>query len=161
MVLSWYSKQCNKLYHSLVRRSDLRSLIPEDLMFFRSVIGQDHVLSQDLEGFNTDWTGKYSGKSSCVLRPRNKFQISQILKYCSDQRLALVTQSGNSGLVGGSVPLFDEIILSMSRMNSILGVDQVAGIVDVEAGCILENIDSHLKQVGFMMPIGMMHLISF
>jgi FAD/FMN-containing dehydrogenase len=129
-------------------------LVPEDLNYFRSVVGQDHVLDQDLDGFNTDWTGKYTGRSKCILRPKTKFEISQILKYCSDRRIAVVTQSGNTGLVGGSVPVFDEIILSMTRMNSIIGVDDVSGIVDVEAGCILENVDTFLKEKGFMMPIG-------
>jgi FAD/FMN-containing dehydrogenase len=32
----------------------------------------------------------------------------------------VVPQGGNTGLVGGSVPVFDEIILSTSLMNSIM-----------------------------------------
>ena len=36
-------------------------------------------------------------------------------------------QGGNTGLVGGSVPVFDEIILSTERMNKILSVDPVSG----------------------------------
>lgn len=161
MVLSWLSKRTNKLYHSHVRRADLRSLVPDDVTFFRGIVGRDHVLEQDLDGFNTDWTGKYTGRSQCVLRPKTKYEISRILKYCSDQRLAVVPQSGNTGLVGGSVPVFDEVILSMTRMNSIIGVDDVSGIVDVEAGCVLENIDTYLKDKGFMMPIGMFQYIRF
>lgn len=152
MVLSWFSKRCNKLFHS--KRYDLRTLVPEDLTFLRSIVGTDHVLNQDLDGYNTDWTGKYSGHSACVVRPKTKYEISQILKYCSDRSLAIVAQGGNTGLVGGSVPVFDEIILSMTRMNSIIGLDTVSGIVDVEAGCILENVDMYLKDKGFMMPIG-------
>lgn len=38
-------------------------------------------------------------------------QISQILKYCNSRCLAVVPQGGNTGLVGGSVPVFDEVIL--------------------------------------------------
>lgn len=37
-------------------------------------------------------------------------QVSQILKYCDSRRLAVVPQGGNTGLVGGSVPVFDEVI---------------------------------------------------
>jgi len=36
-------------------------------------------------------------------------------------------QGGNTGLVGGSVPVFDEVILSMSLMNKIIAIDPVAG----------------------------------
>lgn len=38
-------------------------------------------------------------------------QISQILKYCNSRCLAVVPQGGNTGLVGGSIPVFDEVIL--------------------------------------------------
>ena len=37
-------------------------------------------------------------------------QVSQILKYCNSRCLAVVPQGGNTGLVGGSVPVFDEVI---------------------------------------------------
>lgn len=37
-------------------------------------------------------------------------QVSQILKYCNSRHLAVVPQGGNTGLVGGSVPVFDEVI---------------------------------------------------
>lgn len=36
-------------------------------------------------------------------------------------------QGGNTGLVGGSVPVYDEIILSTSLMNKILSFDNVSG----------------------------------
>ncbi len=36
-------------------------------------------------------------------------------------------QGGNTGLVGGSVPVFDEIVLSMQLLNNIISVDKVSG----------------------------------
>lgn len=42
-------------------------------------------------------------------------------------RLAVVPQGGNTGLVGGSVPVFDEIVLSLQGMNRIRGFDSVSG----------------------------------
>lgn len=43
-------------------------------------------------------------------------------------RLAVVPQGGNTGLVGGSVPVFDEVVLSLQGMNKIRGFDNVSGI---------------------------------
>lgn len=40
----------------------------------------------------------------------SSFQVSQILKYCNSRSLAVVPQGGNTGLVGGSVPVFDEVM---------------------------------------------------
>ena len=43
-------------------------------------------------------------------------------------------------MVGGSVPVHDEVILNMGRMNKIMGFDKSYGIMSAEAGCILHNL---------------------
>lgn len=48
-------------------------------------------------------------------------------RYCSERNLAVNPQGGNTGLVGGSVPVFDEIILSTVLMNRIISFDTVSG----------------------------------
>jgi len=70
--------------------------------------------------------GKYQGSSTLALRPISTDQVSQLLAYCSLRRLAVVPQSGNTGLVGGSVPVFDEIVLNMGSMNKIISFDEVS-----------------------------------
>lgn len=47
--------------------------------------------------------------------------------YCNSRNLAVNPQGGNTGLVGGSVPVYDEIILSTSLMNKILNFDSISG----------------------------------
>ncbi|RYR33945.1 hypothetical protein Ahy_A10g048634 isoform B [Arachis hypogaea] len=44
-----------------------------------------------------------------LLQPRTTDQVSAILKYCNFRCLAVVPQGGNTGLIGGSVPVFDEV----------------------------------------------------
>lgn len=36
-------------------------------------------------------------------------------------------QGGNTGMVGGSVPVFDEIILSTAQMNQVISFHSVSG----------------------------------
>ena len=86
-------------------------------------------MTENLEGYNTDWMNTVRGQSQLVLRPQNTDQVSKILSYCNENNLAVVPQGGNTGLVGGSNPVFDEIILSTSLMNKIEKVDNVSGIV--------------------------------
>jgi FAD/FMN-containing dehydrogenase len=50
-----------------------------------------------------------------------------------------VPQGGNTGLVGGSQPIFDEVILNMSNMDKILSFDESYGIITTESGVILET----------------------
>lgn len=37
------------------------------------------------------------------------------MSYCNSRRLAIVPQGGNTGLVGGSVPVFDEVTVLLLR----------------------------------------------
>ena len=48
--------------------------------------------------------------------------------YCNSRNLAVNPQGGNTGLVGGSVPVYDEIILSTALMNNILTFDSISGL---------------------------------
>jgi len=59
------------------------------------------------------------------------------VNFCNKERLAIVPQAGNTDLVGGSVPLHDEIILSVNKMNKIIDFDESIGIVRCESGVIL------------------------
>lgn len=69
--------------------------------------------------------GKYVGRSRVALKPQTTQQVSRILAHCNRRHLAVVPQGGNTGLVGGSVPLADEIVLTTSAMNQIISIDKV------------------------------------
>lgn len=88
-----------------------------------------------------------------MLRPKTNEEVSAILKYCNQEKLAVVPQGGNTGLVGGSNPIFDEVILSMSAMDRILGFDESYGIITAEAGAILQTMHDYLGDIGYTMPL--------
>jgi len=96
---------------------------------------------------------KYRGQSQLVLKPKSTSEISKIMSYCNTRKLAVVPQGGNTGLVGGSVPVFDEIILNLSSMNSIRSFDPVSGTLTCDAGCILEVVDNYLAERGHIFPL--------
>ncbi|KAI5281168.1 hypothetical protein KEM54_003389, partial [Ascosphaera aggregata] len=151
------------VYPSLRRNPNFSTLTAEHVAKFRELLGGDDsavieritsaagagvrvVDDGDLEPFNVDWMGKYRGQTGLVLRPSTTEQVSSILRYCNEQRLAVVPQGGNTGLVGGGVPVFDEIVVSMSRMNKIRSFDANSGALVVDGGVILEVADQYLQQ---------------
>lgn len=97
--------------------------------------------------------GKYKGYGPVALKPRSTEQVAAVLRHCNQRRLAVVPQGGNTGLVGGSIPVFDEIVLSMGSMNKILGFDPVGGTLTCQAGCILEELDNYVARKGYMVPL--------
>lgn len=92
-----------------------------DLQHFASIVGPTNVVTEaaDLENYNTDWMRKYVGHSKVALRPGSTEEVSKILAHCNEQRIPVVPQGGNTGLVGGSVPIKDELVLSLNRMNQV------------------------------------------
>lgn len=107
----------------------------------------------DLEPFNEDWMHKYKGQCRLVLKPGSTEHVSKILRYCNEHKLAVVPQGGNTGLVGGSIPVFDEIVISMSRMNTIHAFDDMSGSLVLDAGCILEVADQYVAERGYIFPL--------
>ncbi|XP_076451705.1 D-2-hydroxyglutarate dehydrogenase, mitochondrial-like isoform X1 [Babylonia areolata] len=107
----------------------------------------------ELEGYNTDWLRTVKGSSKILLRPKTTEEVSAVISYCHDRGLAVVPQGGNTGLVGGSVPVFDEVIVSMQLMNNIISLDKVSGTLVCEAGCILAKLDDYVSEQGLIMPL--------
>ena len=154
-------KYTSESYPDLKRNSKFAEVTPEHVQFFKDLLGKESAVidgvtqdaSADIEAYNGDWMRKYRGHTKLVLKPGTTDEVSKILKYCNDNLLAVVPQGGNSGLVGGSVPVFDEIVINMSRMNQIRSFDEVSGILVVDAGAILESTDSFLAEKGYIFPL--------
>ncbi|KAK9113051.1 hypothetical protein Scep_020570 [Stephania cephalantha] len=127
----------------------------DDVNYFKGILGEKNVIQDEdrLATANVDWMHKYKGSSKLLLRPTCTEEVSQILKYCNSRRLAVVPQGGNTGLVGGSVPVFDEVVVNLGSMDKIISFDKVSGILVCEAGSILENLDAFLANEGFIMPL--------
>lgn len=138
-----------------VTRGKFSKLETSDIDYFKSVLSPQDVVTDKkvLDAANVDWMQKYRGKSQLLLRPRSTDDVSKILKHCNTRRLAVVPQGGNTGLVGGSVPVFDEIVLSLSNLNKIRSFDDVSGVITVDAGVILQTADEWLRERGYIFPL--------
>ncbi|KAI0426137.1 hypothetical protein F5Y09DRAFT_75215 [Xylaria sp. FL1042] len=149
-------------YPELKRDPRFAEITPEHVAFFRALLGRDSALvdgvtgavsADDMEPYNGDWMRKYRGHCRLVLKPASTQEVSQILRYCNENMLAVVPQGGNTGLVGGSVPVFDEIVLSTGRMNQIRSFDDVSGVLVADAGVVLEVADQFLAEKGYLFPL--------
>ena len=58
----------------------------------------------DIEKYTIDWTTFYRG-GSVVCFPRSTRDVSNILMFCNENKIGVVPQGGNTGLVGGAVGL--------------------------------------------------------
>ena len=102
------------------------------------VVGPHVVTDPELiASSTTDWTGRFVGHSPAVVRPGSTSEVAGVVAVCRELGLALVPQGGNTGLVGGGVPLHGEVVLSLGRLDDLEPVDDRAGQITVGAGVTL------------------------
>jgi FAD/FMN-containing dehydrogenase len=108
---------------------------------FAAIVGAEHVLTGDAAaGYAVDWTGGFRGHAPAVLRPRETSEVAAVLALCGEAGIAVVPQGGNTGLVGGGVPLHDEVVLSLARLGRLDPVDRDSAQVTAGAGITLRQV---------------------
>jgi len=100
-----------------------------------------------------DWTRFHDPAPTAVLFARDVAQLSRIVKYCHDHKIAIVPSGGRTGLAGGAVACHGEIVISFDRMNNISNFDSISQTVDVEAGVVTANLHQFAKDQGLMYPV--------
>ena len=106
-----------------------------------AIVGEQQVLAGDAAaGFSVDWTGRFQGRALAVVRPRDTAEVAAVLALCTEAGRPVVPQGGNTGLVGGGVPLHGEVVLSLTRLNELGTVDRDASQVTAGAGVTLARV---------------------
>lgn len=124
------------------------SALPLDAL--RTAVGREHVLvDADLTAsYESDWTGRFSGRAGCVVRPADTAQVAAVLCACGQAGASVVVQGGNTSLVGGAVPAGGEVLLSLTRLTELGEVDVAAGQVTAGAGVTLAALQKHARDAG-------------
>jgi FAD/FMN-containing dehydrogenase len=113
------------------------------------------VGAREMEPYATDWTGEFSAQPLAVARPSNVDEVAALVKACAREGVAVVPQSGRTGLCGGGVPIGGRpsLIVSMERMNRIRDVDTGGRTIVLEAGVILETAQTEALRHGLVFPL--------
>jgi len=113
---------------------------------FAAIVGDAHVLTApaDTAPYTRDWRKQYGAPAEAVLRPASTPQVAALVALCARERVAIVPQGGNTGLVGGSVPTGAgrEVVLSLSRLSRIREIDALNDTLTAEAGCVLAEVQA-------------------
>lgn len=116
----------------------------------QEIVGASHVLvDPDLRApYETDWTGRFTGRAACVVRPATTGEVAAVVAACAKAGTAIVVQGGNTGLVGGAVPGGGEVLLSLARLRDLDPVDRLESQVTAGAGVTLETLQEHARAAG-------------
>ena len=111
--------------------------------------------SSEAEPYLTESRGRYRSEASVIARPVDTDQVAAIVHACSDEKVSLVPQGGNTGLCGGAVAGARQLILSLERLDRVRDLDLANNTITVESGCILANLQQQALSANRYFPLSL------
>jgi FAD/FMN-containing dehydrogenase len=137
----------------------MKTLSPDILKELKSAAGDGGWIedAKSKAPYLSDERNLFHGQADIILKPDSTPAIAKIVKICSQKRIGIVPQGGNTGYCGGSIPNSDgsEIIISLARLNRIRELDVPNNTMTVEAGCILSDIQTKAEDADKLFPLSL------
>jgi FAD/FMN-containing dehydrogenase len=131
--------------------------VPADVLSrLKAVLGEGGW-SQDPERLApklVEWRDRWAGTTPLLALPRSTAEVAAVVGICGEAGVAITPQGGNTGLVGGQIPL-GEILLSTERMRAVRAVETVDEVLVAEAGVTLAAAHEAAAAVGMRFPVSL------
>ncbi|MDD7514265.1 MAG: FAD-linked oxidase C-terminal domain-containing protein [Campylobacter lanienae] len=124
------------------------------IKYFENLIGQDNAKFDKAHqiAYCYDATKKRYEPDG-VLFPRDENDVSEILKYCNENKIIIVPRGAGSGFTGGALANGGGVVLSFEKhMNKILEIDMQNMVAVVQPGVINMDLQKAALEVGLFYP---------
>jgi FAD/FMN-containing dehydrogenase len=137
---------------------DTHTIVRADLIdALRARLGERGVLTDpaDTAPYCEDWRRLYRGRTPAVLRPATTQEVADAVQLCVAACMPIVPQGGNTSMVGGAAVSEDcsQIVLSLTRLNRVRGIDPVDMTMEIEAGVTLKAAQQAAAEAGCLLPL--------
>ncbi|MDW2980736.1 FAD-binding oxidoreductase [Rhodanobacter sp. KK11] len=105
------------------------------------------------EHYGRDWTRRWTPAPLAIALPASADEVQAIVRWANEQRVAIVPSGGRTGLSGGAVAANGELVLSLERMNRVVGFDAVDRTLTVQPGMILQHVHEAAREHGLVYPV--------
>lgn len=107
--------------------------------------------------YTNDPRDRFKGHAVPVYLPRNTEEVAAIVRACSVSGTGIIPYGGGTGVVGGQLVFEAEntILLSLEKMKSIRSISLDDGVMVVDAGCVLADIQAAAREEGMIFPLSM------
>jgi glycolate oxidase len=119
------------------------------------ISGSEYVLaySGEIDSYGRDETLHFTFPFDILVRPGSPAEIGAIMKACNEYKVPVTPRGGGSGVTGGALPVMGGIVLSLERMNTIIGINREDSYVIAEAGVITADLCRAVEQEGLYFPV--------
>lgn len=129
---------------------------PATLRRLQDVVGPDgwSAAPEQIAPRLREWRDRWTGSTPLLLLPRSVEEVAALVSICAQTRTPLTAQGGNTGLVGGQIPL-GEVLLSLERMSAIREVSPIDDALVAEAGVTLTTVHEAADRAGRAFPLSL------
>jgi FAD/FMN-containing dehydrogenase len=132
---------------------------PDLVARLRAIVGDAGILTDpaDVEPHVIDWRRRNRGRTIAVVRPASTAEVAAVVGLCAETRTPICPQGGNTGQCAAAIPSEDggQVVIALGRMNRIRGRDAVNSTMEVEAGCILANLQQAALEMDRIFPLSL------
>ena len=83
-----------------------------------------------------------------VVRPRDVAAVERLAAACSRHQVPLTVRGAGTGNYGQCVPLDGGVVMLTGELQAIRNLDPISGVVTVEPGCAMRDLDQWLRRHG-------------
>ncbi|MBN3859787.1 FAD-binding protein [Neisseriaceae bacterium PsAf] len=106
--------------------------------------------------YTIDWRKRYQTSCRCVLRPKSVQSLQKIMRIAYENHIAVTPQGGNTSMCGASIPSVENsVIVILDRISKVRSLNILDKTVTVEAGMVLANVQSFVREAGFYFPLSL------
>ena len=124
-----------------------------------NIVGAKHVVTDPdvMAPHLREWRNLYVGRAQALVRPGSTAEVAAVMRLAMETGTPVVPQSGNTGGVGGQIPdqTGKAILLSLARMDRVRDVQPLSNMMTVEAGVILQNLQTAATDVDRYFPMSL------
>ena len=89
-----------------------------------------------------------SRQADLVVRPASVAAVEALAGACAHRGVPLTLRGAGTGNYGQSVPLEGGVVMLCTALRQVRELDEATGVVTVEPGCPLRDLDQHLRRHG-------------
>ncbi len=126
----------------------------KDLKAFQKIVGKENIFDDKAHmlAYSYDATREHY-EPDAVIFPRNEDDVSEILRYCNENKIIITPRGAGSGFTGGALPKNGGIILGFEKhMNKLLEIDKENMLAIVQPGIINMDLQKAVEKEGLFYP---------
>lgn len=124
--------------------AELTAIFPERNVIFEG---------EGLVKYSRDETEDLQYFPEIVALPETAEQVSALLKLCNERHIPVTPRGAGTGLSGGALARYGGVMVSLERMNKIIGIDERNLQARVQPGVITEVLINAAAEKGFLYPV--------